>query len=440
MQDEDVTSGLPPTEYADALEVAKTLAPDAPLHLLRPKMIYMRTHPFLDNFPGTTAYAVRANPEPKVLGEVFSAGIDWYACDTLAEIETVARLLPDARLLFMHPIKAEQAVEQAYRKHRIRDFVIDHPDELRKIRAHAGTDCTLIVRVTAPAGALQSEGYRYGCEIDKAVFLAREVVEAGFKLGLSFQLGSQVLSPALYDESFLILREVMYKARFMLDLLCIGGGFPSIYEGLWPPPLEEYFKVVGRGLARLHLPRTCRVFCTPGRALVADSVAVLVRVEQRRGQMLYINDGVLGSLSQINLPWCQAPVRLIRPQGRPPRSVIHKYMFSGPACHGEDIMPGPFYLPEDARAGDYIEIGQCGAYAGSLTSAFHSLPWPEMVTVGDDPPIPRKAEELPEDYHSGNYEPDEDDDFLDDDEGSAPPVDDDLRDYDDVTRSPARRR
>jgi ornithine decarboxylase len=429
MQDDDVTHNLPPADYADALEVAKMLAPDAPLHLLRPKMIYARAAVFVDEFPGTTAYAIRANPEPKVLGEVFSAGIDWYACDTLSEIETVARQLPDARILYMHPIKPEQGIELAYRKHRIRDFVIDHPDELRKIRAHAGTDCTLIVRVGAPPGALQGEGYRFGCDIDKAAFLAREVVEAGFKLGLSFHLGSQILDPALFDEAFLILREVMYKARYQLDLVCVGGGFPSIYEGLWPPATTDYFASIKRGLARLHLPRTCRVFCTPGRALVADCISILVRVEQRRGQLLYINDGLMGALGNINLQWCQPPVRLVRPQGRPPRDKFDKYLFSGPACYGDDTMPGPFYLPEDAKAGDFIEIGQCGAYAGSMVAAFHSLPWPEMVTVADDPPIPRRAEELPEDYYSGNYEPDDDEEIIDDSN------DDDISDdFEDVTR------
>lgn len=405
--DDSVVSGLPPTEYANAYEVVQTLAPARPMHLLRPKMIYSRSSVFLEHFPGLTAYAVRANPDPKVLGEVFAAGIDWYACDTIEEVEAVSRLLPDARIVFTHPIKPEEAIEQAYKRHRVRTFVIDHPDELRKIRAHAGSnDATLLVRVLVPQGGLQGEGYRYGCDIEKAAWLANEVVEAGFKLGLHFNIGSQVLNPVLFDEAFLVLREVMYRARFMLDMVSIGGGFPAIYEGLWPKPQTDYFNVVKRGIARLHLPRTCRVICTPGRALVADSVAVLARIEQRRGQMLYINDGVMGSLSNITLPWCQPPVRLVRTGKGKPRNKFEKYLFSGPSCYANDTMPGPFYLPEDARPGDYVEIGQQGAYAGAIHSAFHSLAWPEMVTVGDDPPIPRREEELPDDYHSGEYESD----------------------------------
>ncbi len=425
---------LPPTDYASAYEVVQTLAPDRPLHLLRPKLIYARSSVFLEHFPGITAYAVRANCEPKVLAEVYSAGVDWYSCDTIEEIEVVARVLPDARIIFAHPIKSEQAIEIAYKRHRVRTFVIDHPDELRKIRAHAGAnDATLLVRVQVPGGAMQSEGYRYGCDIEKSAWLAKEVVEAGFKLGLSFHIGSQILNPVLFDEAFLVIREVMYRARFMLDMVCVGGGFPAIYEGLWPKPQTDYFNVIKRGIARLHLPRTCRVICTPGRALVADSVAVLVRIEQRRGQMLYINDGVMGSLANVTLPWAQSPVRLVRTGKGKPREKLDKYLFSGPACYADDQMPGPFYLPEDARPGDYIEMGQLGAYAGAMHSAFHSLAWPEMVTVGDNPPIPRKEEELPEDYHSGDYETD-DDDFDDQDEMPEIEYDGDLGPDDDDNR------
>ncbi len=408
-EEEEVQIELPPADYPDALSVARTLTPDRPVHLLRAKMIYARSSVFLQEFPGITAYAVRANPEPKVLGEMYSAGIDWYACDTLEEIEVVSRMLPDARILFMHPIKSTGAIETAYKRHRVRTFVIDHPDELRKIRSMAGSnDATLLVRIQVPAGAMQNEGYRYGCDIERAAWLANEVVEAGFKLGLSFHIGSQILNPVLFDEAFLVMREVMYRARFMLDMVCIGGGFPAIYEGLWPKAQTEYFNVVKRGLARLHLPRTCRVICTPGRALVADAVSVLARVEQRRGQMLYINDGVMGSLTNITLPWCQPPVRLVRTEADKPRNKFDKYLFSGPACFIDDTMKGPFYLPEDARPGDYVELGQQGAYAGSMHSAFHSLTWPEIVTVADDPPIPKQEHELPDDYHSGDYEPDDD--------------------------------
>ncbi len=436
MHSEDDIPEFAPADYASAAEVVKLRAPEHPVHLLRPQLLYSRTMSFHQGFSGTTAYAVRANSEPRVLQELHNLQIDWFACDTLAEIEAVARLLPDARILYMHPLKSERAIHEAYHKYRIRTFVIDHPDELRKVRQYAGPDCTLLVRILTPPGGKQVEGYRFGCDVEKAAWLAGEVVDAGFKLGLSFNLGSQVLNPQKYDEAFLIMREVMYRARYMLDMVCVGGGFPSIYEGAWPAPMTDYFKVLDKSLSRLHLPRTCQVIATPGRALVADAVAVLAKVEQRRGQLLYLNDGLMGSLSGINNEWSQPPVRLIRAEGRV-RSRMEKFLFSGPATFVEDVMPGPFYLPEDTREGDYIEIGQVGAYSLSLHSAFGGAPWPEMFTVSDDPPIPKHEEELPHDYHSGSYESHgdhEDEEVVD----YAEEIDDSLS-YDDEEELPHRR-
>lgn len=416
---EDQLADLPPADYADAREAVRALQPDRPLYLLRPRLIYTRSSVFLNEFPGITAYNVRANATPRLIGEVFAAGVDWYACDSLEEIETVRRTVPDARVMFMHPIKSERDIEQAYRRHRVRVFVIDHPEELSKIVANTqATDSTILIRVQVPAGGMRKEGYRYGCDIERAAWLANEVVQSGFKLGYHFNIGSQVLKPGLFDEAFHVVREVMYRARFMLDMISVGGGFPAIYHGAWPKPMSDYFTVLNRSISRLHLPRTCRVVCTPGRALVADAVSLLVRVERRRGQMLYINDGLMGNLSTINESWCQPPVRLVRPLGPPSRRRDEKFMFAGSGTLLDDLMPGPFYLPADITTGDYIEIGQLGAYAGALQTDMQSRAVPDMVSVSDTPPIPCQASELPEDYHSGEYESDDDEDEDDDESGS----------------------
>lgn len=390
-------AGLPAHDYESAQAVAADQEPFEPVHLFRPKMIIARTAVFQEALQGVNvqlAYAIRANPEPKILQVMDHMGMGWYACDTLSEIEIVRKNCPDAKVLFLHPVKSPEAIDAAYHKHRVRHFVVDHMDELHKVMAHTENDCTIMVRLSGPPGALLGEGYRFGCSVHQAVELCQEIVKAGYKLGLSFHLGSQVMDPQMYDEGFLILREVMYRARFMLDCVCLGGGFPAIYDDLWPPPMKEYLSVVRKGLARLHLPRTCQVFLTPGRALVADSVAVLVRVEQRRGATLYINDGQMGSLGSINVKWWRPPVRLVRLQGKVPENLL-PFRLAGAACYGNDIMPGPFFLPGDTQAGDYIEMGQLGAYSGSIFTAFHSLPWPEMVSVLDDPPVPHHQGVLP---------------------------------------------
>ena len=49
-------------------------------------------------------------------------------------------------------------------------------------------------------------------------------------------------------------------------------------------------------------------------------------------------------------------------------------------------MPGPFWLPDDVRQGDWIEIGQLGAYGQVLRTRFNGF-FPEETVVTRDPPL-----------------------------------------------------
>ncbi len=365
------------------------MQPDFPIHLFRPFILEERTREFIQGFPGQTGYAVRANFEPDVMLALANTGINWFACDTLAEIEAVENELQEPQFIFTHPVKPLFAIKEAYQKHRVRIFVIDHPAELKKIQSCVDTDALLVVRLASPSGAFIHEGHRFGCTIEQAVILAHAVVKAGFKLGLGFNIGSQVVNPLLFDEALLMLREVMYRSRFMLDMVWLGGGFPSIYDGLYPPSLDAYFTIIKEGLARLHLPRSCKVLATPGRFLVNESISILAKVEQRRGQMLYLNEGTLGGLSPINLAWWRPPVRVVRLNQKSQENFSDQaspFVLSGPAGYGNDTMNGPFYFPTNIATGDYIEFGNMGAYTAAMTTAFNSQPWPEIVRVEDAPP------------------------------------------------------
>ena len=73
--------------------------------------------------------------------------------------------------------------------------------------------------------------------------------------------------------------------------------------------------------------------------------ASLVRVEKRRGDELYINDGAYGALfDAAHIGW-RFPVRLLRETV----SDVHqtKFSFYGPTCDDLDHMAGPFELPGD---------------------------------------------------------------------------------------------
>jgi len=114
---------------------------------------------------------------------------------------------------------------------------------------------------------------------------------------------------------------------------------------------------------------------------------VVVQVQGRRGDALYVNDGVYGALSDAGVPGFTFPVRLIRPGAPAPFAALRGFALFGPTCDSADRMRGPFPLPADAREGDWIEIGQLGAYGACLRTGFNGFDRARIVEVRDRPMI-----------------------------------------------------
>jgi ornithine decarboxylase len=67
-----------------------------------------------------------------------------------------------------------------------------------------------------------------------------------------------------------------------------------------------------------------------------------------------------------------------------PRPTIDFSLF-GPTCDSADRMRGPFRLPADMREGDWIELGQLGAYGACLRTGFNGFGTADLVEVADPP-------------------------------------------------------
>ena len=48
-------------------------------------------------------------------------------------------------------------------------------------------------------------------------------------------------------------------------------------------------------------------------------------------------------------------------------------------------MAGPFELPADVQAGDYVEIGMLGAYGCAMRTGFNGFGVESVETVDDEP-------------------------------------------------------
>ena len=151
-----------------------------------------------------------------------------------------------------------------------------------------------------------------------------------------------------------------------------------------PQSLDNYFEEIIKGLDNLKLEKLPEIICEPGRALVAESGSTIVRVNLRKKQKLYINDGTYGTLFDAGTPNIVFPARLIR-NGKIISKKLTAFNFYGPTCDSMDYMKGPFLLPNSIKENDYIELGQLGSYGLTFRTQFNGFFSDEIYEVDDGP-------------------------------------------------------
>jgi ornithine decarboxylase len=360
--------------------------PVQPVTLLRPHAATRAARFFAEKFPGKSLYAVKANPSPDLLKVLWDAGVTHYDVASLGEVRLVAATLPDAVQCFMHPVKAEEAIAEAYFTYGVKTFSLDTMEELEKIvrATRSATDLNLLVRLRVSSDHSKlSLASKFGAEPSEVKALLMAARQASDALGICFHVGSQAMSPAAYAEAMTRVRDAIVEAAVTVDIVDVGGGFPSWYPGMEPPALEAYFEVIYNAFEALPISYSAELWCEPGRALCAEYASVLVRVEKRRGSELYINDGAYGALfDAAHIGW-RYPVKLVREQESDTRDMA--FSFYGPTCDDLDHMAGPFMLPADVQAGDYIEVGMLGAYGCAMRTGFNGFGVEDRVIVDDEP-------------------------------------------------------
>ena len=376
--------------FPDARSVVRALAPDEPIILNRPHAAARAARFFVEKFPGKSLYAVKANPSPDLLQILWDNGVTHYDVASIAEVRLVRATLPEATLCFMHPVKAPSAIREAYRQHGVKTFSLDSVEELEKIvdacRDDAGEpaqDLRLCIRLRVSSEYSElSLASKFGCDLTEAPALLQEARQHADWLGLCFHVGSQAMTPFAYVQALERVRIAIGEASVVIDMIDVGGGFPSVYPGMEPPPLEDYFQIIHQNFYNLPIAYNAELWCEPGRALCAEYSSLIVKVEKRRGDELYINDGAYGALfDAAHVDW-KFPVRALEDDLIKPEM---DFAFYGPTCDDADYMQGPFVLPEDIQAGDYIEIGMLGAYGAAMKTDFNGFGAAERIVVQDEP-------------------------------------------------------
>jgi ornithine decarboxylase len=378
--------------YHTPLDLVRDRLPERPVALARPDAVAVAARWFQDKFKGDVFYAVKANPSPWVIETLAQNGVTSFDVASMPEIELVSAHAPGARMAFMHPVKSRTAIAKAYRDHGVRIFALDTHEELAKILDATGgaDDLTLIVRLAVSAdGAAYSLSGKFGAETHEtsALLLAARRATNGL-LGVSFHVGSQCMRPTAFQAAMAQASRAIVRAGVMVDIVDVGGGFPSVYPGMVPPDMADYLDSIDRGFAEMMVHEETELWCEPGRALVAEASSILTKVELKKGDALYLNDGSYGSLFDAAHTKWPFPVKLFRCGGGEAVEVegqLKPYRFYGPTCDSLDHMPGPFWLPDDVREGDYVEIGMLGAYGVAMNTRFNGFGEAETAIVEDAP-------------------------------------------------------
>ena len=374
-------------KFKDVDELVDVLKPDYPVYCIRLESIKKSTKFFKDNFPGKVLYAVKTNPNEKIIKQIISNGIEDFDVASLNEIKLITKIKPEANLYFMHTIKSKESISSAYFNYGVKNFSLDSKDELRKIleATNQAKDLNLYVRISISNEHAEIDlSRKFGALPSEALGLVRLCKEHSKKLGISFHVGSQCMHKISYSKGIREIGNIIKKTKIIPDVINVGGGFPSLYPDLNPEPLNNYLNEIKISLKNLKLQKLPEIICEPGRAIVAESGSTIVKVILRKKQNLYINDGTYGSLFDAGVPNFVLPTKMIA-NGRIHSKKLTAFSFFGPTCDSLDYMKGPFLLPNNIKEGDYIELGQLGAYGLTFRTKFNGFYSDEIFELNDKP-------------------------------------------------------
>ena len=374
-------------KFADVNKLVNTLKPDYPVYCIRPESIKTSKQFFKNNFPGKVLYAVKTNPNKEVLRYIIKNGIDNFDAASINEIQLIRNLKPDAHIYFMHTVKSRNDISEAYYNLGIKDFALDTKDELIKILdvTNHAKDLTLYIRISISNEHAEIDlSKKFGAPASEALGLVRLCKEHANKIGISFHVGSQCMHKISFSKAISEVGNIIKKTKIIPDIINVGGGFPSVYPDLNPESLESYLNEIKNSITKLNLPITPDLICEPGRAIVAESGSTIVKVNLRKKQKLYINDGTYGTLFDAGVPNFILPSRMIL-NGRIQSKKLTAFNFFGPTCDSMDYMKGPFMLPNNIKEGDYIELGQLGAYGLTFRTKFNGFYSDKIFEVTDQP-------------------------------------------------------
>ncbi|MCB1406390.1 MAG: type III PLP-dependent enzyme [Rhodobacteraceae bacterium] len=372
--------GYAETIWSDPVDFLRTVAPDHPVLFLSPAALQAQAQRFLTGFAGLVTYAVKANPDESVITNLAAAGITGFDVASPGEIALIRRLVPGAALHYNNPVRTRDEIAFAVAQG-VTSYSVDAQSELDKLAAlvpPGGADARPVeisVRFKLPVGGASYDfGAKFGAGETLAATLLRRVATLGFSPSLTFHPGTQCVDPQAWVAYIRAAARIATAAGVGITRLNVGGGFPSHRMHRHAPSIEAILSAINLATAEVFGATAPALVCEPGRALVADSFALLVRVKAvRDGDHVFLNDGIYGAFSEQPLVAATDRLTAWSPRGAERRGTARARTVFGPTCDSIDRLPGEIPLPGDIEEGDYLLVQGMGAYSAVTSTRFNGF-------------------------------------------------------------------
>jgi ornithine decarboxylase len=352
---------------------------DRPFLLIDSNIIREKARRFATAMPRVRPhYAVKANPDPRVLRIVMEEG-GGFEIASIAELDLLlGQGVAPAEVFYSNPVKSRDQIAHAAAKG-VEWYVIDSSEELKKIQS-IKPDAKLYLRIDTPnIGSDWPLAGKFGAHTTEV----RDIIAAAARIkadlaGVAFHVGSQCRNPENWRVGIERARAVfdqMSKAGLNPRLLNIGGGFPVRH--VKPiPSIEVIGDVVNRALEAF--PAKVKVIAEPGRYLVSDAGYFVCRImgtaTRANKRWMHLDAGLFGGIIET-AEGLKYKIRTDRSGPDMPWNV------AGPTCDSIDVVMRDEPLPSDLQEGDYLYLRNAGAYTTAYASSFNGFPLPEVRVI-----------------------------------------------------------
>lgn len=330
---------------------------------------------FRESLPDSKVfYAVKANPEPKVLQLLADNGSS-FDCASFQEIKLAlgTGISPD-RISFGNTIKKQKDIAAAY-EYGVRLFAVDSVEEVVKVSIAAPGSQVFCRILTDGTGADWPLSRKFGCAPAMAVDVLRRAHELGLVAkGVSFHVGSQMTCINGWNLAIAEAKGVfdaLAEEGIQLDLINLGGGFPTKY--LRDVPSTAEFGIAIRAALTEHFgdnhPET---IIEPGRGMVGNAGVIRTEVvliskksHNDYNRWVFLDIGKFGGLAETMEEAIRYPILSARDA-----DVCSPCIIAGPTCDSADVLYEKqlYMLPETLEIGDFLYLDSAGVYTSTYSA------------------------------------------------------------------------